>query len=507
MKFLALPLIILLAIWASYLALQTAPPQYQWPIVASDNEIGLRPVDCWFGTDVELPPIECYDMQVPERHGKPDSRFITFPVMVMRTTTPIAKRSPLLHLGAGGPGAPMNLDDPYVARELLQTLTYASLKQGRDLIVIDPRGTGLARPALVCAEFIEGERLRLRQNLTLEETRDSVVADYRKCIDRFLDEGVDPSGYNSFAIAQDIEALRRVTGVERWVLLGISYGANYALTIADEFPDRVESMVLDSAFVSRVAYHERYIEWMTRPYRLLFNYCKHDPDCQQPIPRVKERFWALYEKLNKTPISMEFEYAVDQDKIALVLDGERFLDAIMQGIYGVEIFRDLPRIITDLENGDHRSLHPYLWLHVDYMLHPTWGDVSEMAHYCYETRPFTDFDLIRSQFAELPAGYLRDNAEFFLDWPDHCEQMNIREAAPRLIPSQKLVIPTLFLHGKLDSITPLSSVRSIQRYFKNAHVLTFDLGHSILTSSDCALDMIAIFIADPFVSRKLLACQ
>ena len=85
--------------------------------------------------------------------------------------------------------------------------------------------------------------------------------------------------------------------------------------------------------------------------------------------------------------------------------------------------------------------------------------------------------------------------------------MDIREAAPRLVPSQKLVIPTLFLHGKLDSITPLSSVRSIQRYFKNAHVLTFDLGHSILGSSDCALDKVAIFIADPFVSRKLLACQ
>ena len=140
------------------------------------------------------------------------------------------------------------------------------------------------------------------------------------------------------------------------------------------------------------------------------------------------------------------------------------------------------------------------------MIDPNWGDVSEMAHYCFETKPHTDFDYIRSQFSELPMGYLRDNAEFFLDWPDHCEQMKIRETAPRLIPSRKLDTPTLFLHGKLDSITPLSSVRSIQSYFKDSRVLTFDLGHSILSSSDCALDSIAKFIIDPGVSQKRLEC-
>ena len=69
-------------------------------------------------------------------------------------------------------------------------------------------------------------------------------------------------------------------------------------------------------------------------------------------------------------------------------------------------------LIADLERGETDSLRPYLWYHVDYMLDEDWGDVSEMAHYCYESRPFTDTEQIRARIPELPAGYLRDTADF-----------------------------------------------------------------------------------------------
>jgi hypothetical protein len=202
---------------------------------------------------------------------------------------------------------------------------------------------------------------------------------------------------------------------------------------------------------------------------------------------------------------VEVEYA--GDNIQLVLDGGRFLDAVMQGIYDVEIYRDLPYIITELENGRHNSLKPYLWLHVDLMLNPTWGDVSGMAHYCYEEKPQIDFARIEAQFDRLPAGYIRDSAPVFLNWPDLCEQMQILDTAPNLIPSRKLSQPTLILHGKLDSITPLSSVRKILTYFRQAHLLTFDLGHSILTSSHCARSSMAKFVDDSSTPRDWLECS
>lgn len=464
-------------------------------------------MDCWFGDVDGLPPVECYDMQVPEHHTALDSHYITFPVMVLRSKLAREPRPPLLHLGAGGPGAPMYLDDPYVIKDLFRELADASLGQGRDLILIDPRGTGLARPLLTCGAFVEGERSRLRQRLTLFENRDASVGDYRTCIDRLINAGVDHANYNSFAVARDIEALRQAAEIERWVLLGVSYGANYALTIANEYPNTVESMVLDSSFVSRIGLQESYIELMTRPYRMLFNYCKYDPDCKQPIDKVKSRFWALYQKLNQTPMPVELEYIQGEEKFSLVLDGERFLAAVMQGIYGIEIFKDLPEIINELENGEYHSLEPYLWLHVDYMLDPNWGDVSSMAHYCYEEKPQIDFAEIRARFDQLPTGYIQDTAEFFLEWPDLCEQMQILQTAPKLIPSRRLSPPTLFLHGRLDRVTPLTSVRKIMHFFRQAHLLIFDLGHSILTSSSCARNSMTVFVNDPSVHRRRLECD
>jgi pimeloyl-ACP methyl ester carboxylesterase len=296
LKYLALALLILASSYAFYQALQPPDKRYHWPLVQSVDEAGLRPVDCWFGDDDGLSPVECYDMQVPERHATPGSRYISFPVMVFRNRVNTQQRSPLLVLGAGGPGAPMYLDDHYSMEALVREMANASLTQGRDLVVIDPRGSGKAKPLLTCETFIEGEQRRFRQNLTLEQTRDSVEIDYRACIEAFLEQKVDHAAYNSFAVAQDIEALRRAAGIERWVLFGVSYAANYALTIANEFPDSVESMVLDSAYVSRVGYHETFIEQTTRPYRLLFNYCNYDPDCKEPIDNVKARFWRSWSR-------------------------------------------------------------------------------------------------------------------------------------------------------------------------------------------------------------------
>ena len=493
------------AVFTALLALPPAAPQHQWPQVDSDTAVGLRAVDCWFEPDSTLPPIECYRMQVPERHDSANTRIISFPVMVIRAENRQRQRAPLLHLGAGGPGAPMYLDRRETALDLAWSLNQASIAQGRDLVAIDPRGTGMARPRLACDEFVTGERRRLEQHLTLSQMRGSVVSDYRRCIDRYLADGVDFSGYNSFAVARDIESLRRTIGIDRWVLLGISYGANYALTLADLYPDTIEAMVLDSAYVARTDTSQRYLDWLIKPYQRLFDYCEYDPQCDAPLPRVRERFWKLHASLERDPLVIDFAHG--RDRIALVLDGARFLEAIMQGVYGVEIYRDLPRIITQLERGEYSALRPYLRQHVDYMLDTDWGDVSEMAHYCYETGPFMDYERIRASFAELPPGHLRDTAEFFLDWPDHCAQMKIDSAAPQLVPSRPVQAPTLFLHGRFDSITPLAHVLEIQEYFQRPQLVGFDLGHSILTSSHCALGSAAKFIDNPAIPYAQLRCD
>lgn len=496
------PSFLFVAIWllascTSHQEAQQSSAADRWPVVRSDNDVGLKPVNCWFGRLDGTPPIECFEMQVREDHESPKSRMISYPVLRIRSEVARHAKSPLLHLGAGGPGAPMNLDDPASVRDLVQIFRRSALQQGRDLIVIDPRGAGLSRPLLTCNTYVTNERNRLHQSLTLTQALIASTNDYRDCVERFLGDDINLNKYNSFAVANDVEVLRRTAGIERWVLYGVSYGTNYAMTIAESYPDTVESMVLDSSFVSRIGLHENYIEQTTRPYRMLFDYCSYDPDCQRPIDNVEARFWAIYRNLNEHPIWVELLEINGEASLPVLLDGERFLASVIEGIYDIQIFSDLPTIVRELESEEVETLGWYLWLHVDFQLDTSWGDVSGMAHYCYEEKPQIDFSKIRGQIDQLPPGYLRETAPIFLDWPDLCEQMQIRNTAPHLIPSKSSSVPVLFLQGNFDSVTPVSNVRKILHFFEHGQLLTFDLGHGILGRSNHAIRAMEKFLQEP----------
>ncbi|MFZ9036902.1 MAG: alpha/beta fold hydrolase [Gammaproteobacteria bacterium] len=506
MKYLSLGLILLLGTLACFQAWDEFQPGQSLPLATNPNQTGFRAVDCWFEKGPGWPPVECYYMQVPERHGAPDSGHIRFPVIVFRAPPTTRTLAPVLHLGAGGPGAPMYLDNEVAVEDLWRLLGDLSIYRGRDLIVMDPRGTGLARPLLTCQQFVDNELLRFQENLTLEEEMRAIDADYHQCIDAFIAQGVDLAAYNSIAVARDVEAMRRAAGIDQWVLLGVSYAANYAITIASEYPDSIESMVLDSTLVLRVGLHQNYIETITGPYRQLFRYCDYDQECEQVIDDLEARFWALHQKLNANPLMIRMSHASQPGGITLALNGERFLAAVLEGVYDVEIFRDLPDIITELEAGEHSSIQPYLWLHVDYMLDRSYGDVSATAHFCYEERPFIDFERIKSLIEELPPGYLQDSARLMYDWPDYCERMQILETAAAVLPSQPIAIPTLFLHGRLDTITPLADVTTLRPFFENHQLLSFELSHSILSSSQCARERSAAFVENPLSPASRLRC-
>ena len=69
-------------------------------------------------------------------------------MLVFRSFAPVEGLAPLLHLGGGGPGSPVYLDYPSGAHALWANHDDMSLNQGRDLYIIDPRGTGLSKPLL-----------------------------------------------------------------------------------------------------------------------------------------------------------------------------------------------------------------------------------------------------------------------------------------------------------------------------------------------------------------------
>jgi len=481
-----------------------AVSEYQF--VNDINNVGFISTDCWFTPGSDWPSVDCFRMQVPENHSKPDGRYITFPVIIFKSRTGSNGKAPLLHLGAGGPGAPMYLDYTYSVEELWRIHDDMSINIGRDLFVIDPRGTGLSEPLLSCGTFVDNELHRFELNLSLEENIARIDKDYFKCIDDFLAEGIDLTSYNSFSIARDIEALRLAANVDQWVLLGVSYGSTYAQTITEMFPGSVESMILDSATFPRIKAHHDFIRRTTRPYQKLFNYCDNDPACTEADKNMENRIWALVQKLSDEPIFMLLENPYSDGVIPFLLNGDRLIGAMFEGIYGVEIFSELPAIIADLEARRQDRIKPYVMSYVEYMLDRSWGDVSATSHYCYEDKPFIDFEQIESLIEELPEGYIRNSARYFESWSRYCDRMKIESAAPVLVPSEPFPVPTLFLHGRFDGVTPLSDVENNRSGFINHQLVTFDQSHSILTADDCAEQLAGLFIESHLLESSDITC-
>ncbi|HJW70762.1 MAG TPA: alpha/beta fold hydrolase [Candidatus Binatia bacterium] len=127
---------------------------------------------------------------------------------------------PVLVSVAGGPGYSSTA---YRPKDDLKDLGYDV-----QLVVVDQRGTGrsgaLESVAPACRTL--DDRLALRR----------------------CDEALGPAGafYRTADSVLDLEAVRASLGVERLIVLGVSYGTFLAAEYARRFPDRVQALVLDS---------------------------------------------------------------------------------------------------------------------------------------------------------------------------------------------------------------------------------------------------------------------
>ena len=277
--------------------------------------------------------------------------------------------------------------------------------------------------------------------------------------------------------------------------------------MAQDNPDSVEAMVLDSATFASLTDARSYLRRAQAPYRALFDYCRYREDCLAPLPDFEARLWKLHAALNRDPIALELDHPYQTGLITLQLNGERFLSALLEGIYGIEIYRDLPSIVTELEKRRTWRIRPYLESALNFMFDPAYGDVSMQSHYCFDTRPYTDLEAIARQIETLPDGYFKQMMRLSLEVDDECDRMQIEAGYPPMAEARHTDVPTLFLHGTYDPVTLLEDVVAQREYFGHSRLATFGFSHSMLTSDECAELVAGRFVDDPTIDGDALRCD
>jgi pimeloyl-ACP methyl ester carboxylesterase len=127
----------------------------------------------------------------------------------------------------GGPG------EAAIAQAARYTQGLAGLRRDRDLLLIDPRGTGQSG-ALPCPS------LATHNPLSIDFTDIAGLCG--------TDLGAHAGLYGSAAVADDIDAVRAALGLDKLDLWGDSYGTFLMPVYAARHPQHVRSIVLDGAF-------------------------------------------------------------------------------------------------------------------------------------------------------------------------------------------------------------------------------------------------------------------
>jgi pimeloyl-ACP methyl ester carboxylesterase len=288
---------------------------------------------------------DCGTVDVPLDYAQPDGEKISIALIRLRAS---GSRSGAILYNPGGPGA-SGFD--YVA-SMGQTYVDELQLEEFDFVGFDPRGVDRSG-GLRCQTDKEIDKYMYpdttpdtpAEEAFLQAAYDSFAA---ACKAKY---GAKLQFYSTENTARDMDMIRIAMGDEKIGYLGVSYGTYLGAVYASMFPDRVRSMVLDSAYEPKGdSIEERYMT-QKRGFEKAMNnwiaWCEKEARCAFQASDVGARWDALFAKLDNQPVAGKDGRLANQE----VLD-----TATKSALYSQSRWSDLAQALADVEAGDAEGL-------------------------------------------------------------------------------------------------------------------------------------------------------
>jgi pimeloyl-ACP methyl ester carboxylesterase len=276
----------------------------------------------------------CGTYEVFEDRESRSGRKIPLRIVLLPALGPRRAPDPVFLL-SGGPGEGAVASAPEFANH--------SLRRGRDVVLVDTRGTGGSNP-LSCRLW--GDGTRLDHIFPLDAVR--------ACRDE-LRKRADLTRYTTAAAMDDLDEVRRHLGFGRVNLVGISYGTLAAQVFLARHPEGVRSLVLSGVAKPgdpAPLYHARNAQ---RALELLARDCARDAHCHAAFPRFEEELAAALAHLARQPARVQVTSPESGRPAEVVLTRSAAADAIRFSLYSRKASR-LPLRVHQAASGDYRDL-------------------------------------------------------------------------------------------------------------------------------------------------------
>ncbi|VAW41870.1 FIG032621: Hydrolase, alpha/beta hydrolase fold family [hydrothermal vent metagenome] len=436
--------------------------------VISIQTSALELSECRIGADnTRKIKAECGKLSVAENRGNP-SRMIDLNIAVIRSKSTNKHNDPVIML-AGGPGQ--------AAVEAYSGASFAfhDILKHRDVVLVDQRGTGGSN--IIKCDF----DAKIQKALLIDPSL--IAVELKKCVDG-LD--ADTRYYTTIEAIKDLEQVRQALEIEKWNLLGISYGTRKALTYIKMYPGAIRSVILDGVMPQQEAMPQSHEKNLINALRKQFAQCVEQPACSEAFGDVEQQMWQLLDTIDSGKPKIRLQNFTTGEYEKITLTKESIAIAIRMFAYSANSMNLLPLMIDKANHGQPETIASQANM-ISSLLSQSISNV-ELSIICAEDLPFYSEYTVNEN--NLFGDLLSHVQESCSVWPHITVDASFKEPVVS-------DLPVLLLSGELDPVTPPEFAELAMQTLSNSqHLIAKGQGHNVFPLG-CMPDIITSFIADP----------
>lgn len=431
--------------------------------------------------------VKCGTLEVFENRATQKGRRIKLNLLVVPANGQQREPDALFYF-AGGPGSAATEDAPGIARIL------GSLRQHRDLVFVDQRGTGQSNP-LNCELFNSADpQSYLGSFLPLD--------DVRKCREQ-LEPKADLTLYTTNIAMDDLDDVRAALGYEQIHLYGGSYGTRAALVYLRRHPKHVRTVILHGVAPTNQLMPRNFPRDAERALQGVLSECEADEACHKAFPNVKADAQRVLEQLLQSPARAEVKPARAKDRVTLTLDRNLAAEAVRYMLYGPVGAGRVPLFLHLAAEGNYVPLTQAALFYRENLV-ATGSNGMYLSVTCAEDLPYVKAEEAKQIGANTFLGsyrYDQQSAACQL-WPRGT--IDAKYAEP--VRSDK---PVLIMTGEWDPVTPPSQGDAVAKTLPNSlHIVVNDGAHGFggLSGIECIERVMTQFVELGSVKDLDMSC-
>jgi pimeloyl-ACP methyl ester carboxylesterase len=436
-------------------------------------------------TDPSLPKdARCGTWEVFENRAAKKGRKIPLRVVVLPALGPERLPDAIVDF-AGGPGEPAVGDGVFLSQEL------APLRQHRDFLLVDLRGTGGSGP-LLCPELQEAQGF-------LDHY--APVDKVRACRDR-LRKAADLTQYTTDNAVADVDEVRAALGYPQVNIIGGSYGTRTALVYLRRYPERVRTAILDGV----VPTHDRAPLFFARSTQKaldgLIVECGGDAACARAFPHLKDEIATVLARAEREPVRVRLTDPRTGNPHEVRLARSGVAQTLRYMLYDPAAAAELPLRVHLAAQGDWKPLAERARSFAQGM--SAFDNAYFFGVTCSEDVPFIRDSEIPAAVAGTFLGdfRIRRQRAACAEWP----AVKVPESFLAPVVSD---VPSLVIAGERDPDTPPSDGEEAARTLRHSkYVLIPDAGHGTngFKGQECIDGLYVRIIEDGSVDRLDTSC-